>query len=190
MNLHTHTSITNAFGDNAKFIDLSHKGLKGIVFMSNSSKLSRYDEIHLGEFIASGKYTDLMKKLQLEIGSESRLILKVEYSILKVCIIRKSVDSIKILSTFTIGLFYRRSIDDIFKRTESVMLESIGSQIKTSSIRVGEFFEMFKNSELDCEDSLVSSMRLFENITGEDLQKREESLISKYTHEKIWEQLA
>lgn len=182
MILCTNEYISKAFGANAKFLDLSERNLKSIIFMSSSNKLSRYDEIHIGRFIGSGMYMELFKKLQKEIGLKNRMVFQVEYGILKVCVIRKGKDGITLLKSFTVGLFYGRNLEEIFMKAKKAIAQSLLLEVQSSSERVNHFLELFKKHELSSKDAVEKSIDLYEDITGTEIQNREVSLIKKYVN--------
>lgn len=186
MQLKRYENITRAFGENAKWIELSHSGMKGFVFRSNSNKLSNYDEIHLGKFVSSGVYRELFKRLRVELGECNRIVFDVEYGVLKVCIIRKSADtSIKVLKRFSIGLFYGRTLEELTVTAKSEISQSLMAEINTEVLRVRYFFEQYSRKELLNEDALAASYKSFENLSGEELSNKEKRLIEKYVYRTL-----
>lgn len=174
MILSEYKPIADAFGDNAKLLN-TYSGLKPIIFMINSNKLSRYDEIHLGKFIASGDYRYIFKESH-KLLEGKRMIFSVEYGILKLHIIRKSKNSIKILSSFVIGLFYGRKRELILKRiTESVRISLINS-IKTEAQSIRHYFQNMEKSDLE---DVEKSFDAYKNISGNELSQRDKYYINK-----------
>ena len=181
MKLHEYKYIQNAFGENAKWIELSHIGLKGIVFINDSNKISRYDEIHIGKFIASGLYARVLKELNSKFGENRRLLLKIEYGILKLCVIVKGRKKLKVLKIFTIGLFYGRTFEEIISAAKKEIGDSILNELETKSHAVSLFFCNFKKSELNSLSKLENAEETFEKISGICLNLKEKKLIEKYT---------
>lgn len=180
MRLSENQFIMQAYGSNAKWIELEHKHLKGIVFTSNSRRLSRYDEIHLGRFISSGIYAELLKSLHDEIGE--RLLFHVEYGVLNVCVVMKGATNISILKSYTVGLFYGRTFEDIFNKAKEVIANSLLNEIRTTSQTARRFFELFKKDELNTAEDIESSIDKYREVSGRELQPRESTLIRKYSY--------
>ena len=180
MKLSINSHIQKAFGDNAKWIDLRERGVKGIVFRSMDSKLKRYDEIHLGKFISNGIYKEVLKELYGYFHSNKKILLEVEYGVLKLNLVT-STDHIKIHKTFTIGLFYGRSLEDIVaSATENISKQAlcdINSKVET----VQHFFENYKADELDTANKVEKAVESFANISGIDITAKDANLIRKYS---------
>lgn len=185
MKLIENSFIQKAFGGDAKWIDLKERGLKGILFRSNSYKLSRYDEIHMGRFISSGIYEELLKHLHKVLGPNNRLLIEVEYSILKLCVIRKGKNKITVLKRFSIGLFYDRTFEELCEKSTKCIKTSLLNNISTNSQAVKHFFETFKVYELDSIQKRNDSIALFEQIANKTLSKSEEDLIINYTDREL-----
>ena len=180
MKLSVNSHIQKAFGDNAKWIDLRERGLKGIVFRSMDSKLKRYDEIHLGKFISSGIYKEVLKELYEYFHPEKKILLEVEYGVLKLNLVT-STDHISVHKTFTIGLFYGRSLEDILASTiENISIQAlndINSKVKT----IQHFFENYKADELDTKEKVEKAVESFAHISGIDITAKDANLIRKYS---------
>lgn len=175
MKLQINTELEKRFGDNAKWIDLSGLGVQGLIFRSNSLKMSRYDEIHLGKFVSSGTYVSLLKEFFKLYTTTKKILFEVEYGILKINMMSK-----KTTKTITIGLFYGRSLSELIEKTKLAIQEELILDINVRTKTVQDFFSIFKKSELQSREDLDGALEVFEKISCSKPLSNEIMQIKKY----------
>lgn len=179
MKLSSNPYIEACFGSDAKWLELSHLNVKGVVIHADSMVLSDYDSRQIQKFVSSGVYAELYKRLHEFIGTHFRIVLSLEASVAWINVVDQRPNELRLVKRFRCGFIYGRSVEEIFESTVNFYNRTFIAELTTVSRLSHDFFTIFSKDELDSDEKVSKAILVFEDIRGGSLRQRDEVMLRR-----------